>query len=291
MTTCGDLLDECVAELHGWGATTDRITSLTSDIGPTDTTFTVDTVSGTAIGIAPGVVEIGNELLYVTAIDTNSGVCTVAHGFGRGYNGTTAQSHTAGSKIISRPRFPRTWLLKQLNEVLGAVFPDLFATATFTGTVTYPSNTYTLASTPIRVIAADWQDPVGNWHPCRSYTIDVYDGTFRLGGGVLIGRPLRVLYATEPTAFTSETDNFTATGLPASCSDVLTLGAVARVLPSLDISRAQTDRVEQSDRNRVVPPQSGVSAAKFVMAQYQDRLQNEAAALRRRYRTRKVATF
>lgn len=295
MPTCGDLIDEAKAQLHGWGATQDRITPLTANIGPTDTTFQVDFAFGQSVGITPGVVEIDGEQLYVVNVDAATGVCTLANGFGRGYSDTTPTSHTAGASIVSRPKFPRTWLFKQMNEIIGSIYPDLFAVNTYQTVVTYPSNTYVLPNTngpAVGVIDAQWQDPIGNWHKCPAYTIDPYDATFRLGSGPMIGRPLRILYSTEPRMFVAETDDFvTATGLPASCADVLTLGVVAKQVPGLDISRAQLSSVEQSDRSRVVPPNAGVNAAKYLMAEYQDRLENEAQSLRRRYRPRVVRTF
>lgn len=294
MTTAKDLVDECLAQLHGYGATRDRITPLSADIGATDTTFTVDFTFGQAVGITPGVVEIDSEQVYVTSIDSTTGVCTVANGFGRGYSDTTPAAHTAGARVVSRPRWPRIWLLKQLNEVLGGVFPQLFVPNTYQTAVTWPSDTYTLPGangTPMSVVDVQWRDPIGNWQRCRSYAVDPYDGTFRLGGSAMIGRPLRIIYATQPKVFTDESDDFTATGLPATASDVLTLGVVAKLVPSLDISRAQTTSVEQSDRSRVVPPYSGIKTAQYIMAEYQERLHNEAASLRRQYRPRMIRTF
>lgn len=290
--TCGDIIDECSAQLHGWGSTQDRITPLTSDITAEDTTFTVDFAFGQAVGITPGVVEIDGEQLYVVAVDAETKLCTVASGFGRGYGGTTAAAHSAGAKVITRPRFPRIWLLNQLNDIIGAVFPQLFVPNTYTTTVSWPSNSYSLPTnngTPMSVIDAQWQDPIGNWQKCRSYTVDPYDGKMRLGSGPMIGRPLRVLFATQPRTFSAESDVFTTTtGLPASAKDVLTLGVVAKQVPGLDISRAQLSSVEQSDRSRVVPPNAGVNVAKYVMAEFQERLANEAASLRRQYKSRLV---
>jgi hypothetical protein len=178
-----------------------------------------------------------------------------------------------------------------MNDILGSVFPELFAVSTYTATVTYPSNTYSLPTLPARLIDAQWQDPVGNWQRCNAYQLDPYDQTFRLGSGPMIGRPLRVLYATEPTQLSVETDLFSTTGLPASCADLLVLGAVAKQVPALDIARAQTKSAEQSDRSKVVPPFAGVNAAKYIMAEYQERLANEAASLRKRYGARLVRTW
>lgn len=292
MPTAGQLIDECVAQLHGWGSTQDRITPLTTGIGTGDTVLYVDFTFGQSVGVTPGVIEIDSEQLYVVAEDSTLNKLTVANGFGRGYNGTTPAAHSAGARIISRPKFPRIWLFKQLNEIIGAVFPKLFAVNTFTTQVTFPSNQYTLPSTPLFIVDAQWQDPIGNWQKCFSYDIDPFDGTFRLGSGAMIGRPLRIVYATAPTPFATEADDFvTKTGLPASTVDVLTLGVVARSVPGLDISRAQSTSVEQSDRSRVVTPNAGVNAAKFLMAEYEERLKSEAESLRKRYKSRIVRTF
>lgn len=295
MPSCGDLLTEASAQLHGWGSTQDRVTPLSADIGPTDTTFNVAYAFGQAVGIAPGVVEIDSELLYVVSVDQANGTVTLAPGFGRGYKGTTATSHTAGAQVISRPKFPRSGLFKQINEVIEAVFPDLFVVNTYNGSITWPTNRYNLNSTtgtPIDVIQAEWQDPIGNWHPLYSYRINPADGMLELGAGGMIGRPLRVIYTTQPRAFTAETDDLvTRTGLPASAADVLTLGVVAKQIPGLDISRAQLNSVEQSDRSRVVPPQAGVNAAKYIMAEFQERLANEAESLRKQFKPRITRTF
>jgi hypothetical protein len=92
--------------------------------------------------------------------------------------------------------------------------------------------------------------------------------------------------------FTAETDDYAAvTGLPLSAADVLSLGVVARMMPALDISRAQLTSVEQSDRSRVVPPNQGINAGKYLMAEFQQRLANEAQALRMQYPARLKRTF
>lgn len=293
--TAGDIITEASAELHGWGSTQDRVTPLTANLNATDLTFQVDYSFGQSVGIAPGVVEIDSELLYVVNVDQTAGTVTLANGFGRGYRGSTATSHNAGAMVISRPKFPRTYLFKQLNEIIQAVYPELFGVGTYTGSITWPSDRYDLGSTtgtPMEVIQAEWQDPIGNWRPLNAYRIDPADGQFVLGGGGMIGRPFRVLYKTQPRPFTDETqDLVSTTGLTLGSADVLTKGIVAKQAPGLDISRAQLSSVEQSDRSRVVPPSAGVTVAKYIMAEFQDRLANEAASLRKQYKSRIVRTW
>jgi len=288
MTTCADLIDEAISQLHGWGQTQDRVTSLAADlaIGATDQ-FTVTAASGQSVGISAGPVEIDGEQLYVTAVDQTTGVCTLDPGFGRGYGGTTVASHTAGAKVITRPKWARRTVMKQLNETLGGLFPDLFGIETFTGTVTYPLYKYALPAGAQWILTVQWQDPIGNWVAAHSYSLDPYDQSLLLGDGPMIGRPLRVLYAIEPGLFVNESDDYVATtGLPLSTVDLVTIGTVARLVPGIDISRAQLTSVKQSNRNRVIPPNAGMNVGSYLEKKFAQRLANEAKSLRRVYRPR-----
>lgn len=290
MTIAADIIDQASVQLHGYGSNYDRITPLAADIGPTDTTFQVAYAYGQAVGITPGMVEIDDELLYVVTVDPTNGTCTVAY---RGYRGTTPATHIAGTSVISRPKFPRTWLFDQMNNVIGQVYPDLFQVLTYQTTIQWPRNTYTIPGIkPLRIIDCQWQNPLGDWEGINGYKIDPYDQTVRIGSGGMVGRPIRFLYAAPPGKFTLQSDDFVvATGLPDTTQDVLMYGIVARAVGTLDIARAQTTSVEQSDRSRIVPPFAGQNAAKFYEAKFQDRLKNEAAALRKLYRSRLVRTW
>ena len=296
MPTAGQLVDNIVSELHGYGNTADRVTSLAAPIAPGDTTFTVTDASGQAVGLSPGVVEIDSELLYAKTVDQATGIVTLASGFGRGYKGTTAASHATGVPVVSQPKFPRSSILKTINQVIGAVAPDIFSVQTETMTVTYPSNTYTpVVPRGLSVLDVQWQHPIGDWLPIFSYGVDPFDGKLRLGSlpsAIAIGRPLRVVWAGEPTLFSTEADDFvTVTGLPVTCSDVIELGVLARMVPGLDISRAQLTSVEQSDRSRVVPPNAGINVGKYLMSEFMDRLKNESITQRRQYPPRMRRRF
>ncbi len=291
MTTAADLVNLVSEELHGWGISQDRVTGLTNSILSTDFSFTVDAAFGPATGIQPGVVEIDSELLYVSNVDPTSLICTVAPGFGRGYLGTVAAGHTAGAKIVSRPKFPRSQIFAEINNVLGSVFPELFKVTTATLTVTYPVNSYVLPGSAAGVLDVQWQDYVGNWHTVRAYELDMYDHSLKLAGGTPLGRPLRVTYMQEPAQFTTEGDNYTITGLPTSCLDVLTKGAASRMMIGVDVSRAQSSSVEQSARSRVVPPHAGMDAANYLRAEFAERLKSEAIGLRKLYPPRIVRRF
>lgn len=295
MPTAGDLVDEAVSQLHGWGSSQDQVTSLATPMTAGDTQFKVDATFGQSIGITPGMCEIGSEQVYISSADANTGTCQVTP-FGRGYGGTTAVPHAAGVMVVTQPKFPRLSAFKQMNEVLGGLFPDLFAVGTKTGLAfTFPSDTYVVSSDMRWAIDVSWQDVGGtnDWIRVRRWRVDPYDNTLRIGDTCIPrGVPLRVMYAKEPGLLQAESDDFEiTTGLPRSSTDLLTIGAVMRLVPGLDISRAQLSSVEQSDRSRVVPPNAGLTASKYLYGLYQDRLHNESRALRRRYPVRLARSF
>jgi hypothetical protein len=291
MTQAADLVTQVSRLLHGFGSAADRVTTLASSMDADDLTFTVTATSGTAVGISAGVIEIDSEQMYVSGVDNSSNTITLTS-FGRGYNGTTAVAHNAGAKITSRPKFPRSDIFQWLNEAVASLYPTLFAVGRNLTTVAWPTDTYSIPGTlPASIIDCQWQDWLGQWRTVPSYSVDPYDNTLRLGdlyGGMAAGQPLRVLYATQPTQFAAESDDFSVTGLPASCVDVLVMAVVARMIPGLDLSRQQNTSVEQSSRNKDVPANAGLTSSQFFIKFYEDRLAEEAASLRKQYKPRLV---
>lgn len=292
MPTCGNMIDEVVAQLHGWGAVQDRITGLSATIAATDMQFTVDATFGQSVGITPGIVQIDSEQIYITGADPATGICTIA-AFGRGYGGTTAVAHTAGAPVTSRPVFPRFRVFQQINEIIGAVGGQLFATSQATYTANTLSDTYALPDEARNVIDASVQQTgTGDWVRVRRWRRDPFDNALRIGDRLYGGQPIRVVYATDPGTFTGESDDFEdTTGLPLSTLDIFTIGTVARLIPGTDISRVQQTSVEQSDRSRVVPPNAGLTISKYLMGLYADRLTAESRSLRARYPIKIVKGF
>lgn len=284
--TLGNLIDEATSELHGWGSTQDRVTTLAADIGPGDLSLTVTNTFGQSTGTTPGILEIDGEQIYTSSADALTGTCAVT-GFGRGYNGTTAIAHTAGAKVTSRPKFPRIQIQGQMSNVLGGLFPDLFAVGRVAGlAISYPSNAYEVGDDMRWILAVSWQSPwSGNWERVRRWRVDEDDNMLRVGDTRLPqGVPLRVLYAKEPGRFLAETDDFeTVTGLPLSAADLLVKGTVRDMMPGPDISRTQNTSVEQSTRSTVIPPNAGLTVSKYIDGLFQTRLANESRALRRRF--------
>lgn len=292
MPSAGDLVTECVTLMHGGTSSQDRVTALAADVAATDLTFTVTATFGQAVGISPGIVEIDSELLFISGADASSNICTIVP-FGRGFQGSTQQAHKAGSQVTSSPTFPRWTILRAMNETIGGLYPDLFGVETITLISTDTVNTYPLDSEAAWIISAWYPSPLnGDRIPLRRFMKDPFDNALLVGDPVPAGSVITVTYAVEPQPFTGESDDFeNVTGLPVSCSDLLVYGATIRLTPGLDISRAQTASVEQSARSTVVSPNAGMTASKYIMALYQDRLLNEKRSLRKLYPPRIVRSF
>ena len=75
----------------------------------------------------------------------------------------------------------------------------------------------------------------------------------------------------------------TVTGLPSSTLDVITYGAIARLIVGSDAARIPSQSVEADMMDQSKPIGGGTSVARFYLGLYQQRLQQEAAQLRDLY--------
>lgn len=292
MPNCGQLIDETITLLLGSSGDSDQVTTLAGNIGPTDLTFQVTQVRNGAMGLSAGTVEIGTELLFVSAIGTD-GTATVEP-WGRGYKHTTAQSHTAGDKVTSTPTYPRSAVLSALNSAIGRVYPDLFVPKLYRTTTTFPQLTYDVPDDCEWILDARWQLPVGfeYWTAVQRYRLSQGVGdspdtktTVDVADSMVPGQPLEFTYAAQPGLLVNENDDFVATtGLPLSCWDLIKYGAAGGdLVASQELSRLQTSSIEQQNRAGLVGPDSGLTSSRYLEAMYQMRLKEEQAALRRRY--------
>lgn len=284
--TAGDLIEDVLSEMQG-SLDEEQVTQLVGSIGPTDLSFNVSTARGVALGISPGVVEIDQELLYVSTVSGTT--ATVAF---RGFKRTTAASHSDGARVTSQPQFSRAKVLDAINQACQRVYPMVFAVRNYESTTTVPVITYDLPDDAVRVVKAAWQLPDGTkrWVSVDRWKMSQGGGT-QFGDGLNgitvdvadvlpAGRPIQFLYAARPTALAAETDVFTTTtGLPASMRDVIKLGAVVDLLPSQELSRLQQSSVEQQNRSQLVAPSAALTSSRYLEQKFQQRLAEERRAL------------
>ena len=292
MATLTDMINEVSMNLSGYTLQQDRATHITADVAATASTIaapiTLSLASTDSVG--KGVIEIDEELFWVDNYDRVGNTATIAP-YGRAYIGTTLAAHTAGTKVTIAPTFPRFTIKRAINDTISAIGSSIFAANTTTITSNSAVSAFRLPTTGttlnIRNILAIAYQALGSskeWIPIRSYRFDgnANSTAFTSGQTVSIydyipsGRSVQVVYATDPTPFTTNAQEFaTQTGLPESCKDLIILGATYRLLSNLDPARASmvSPQADETDSKR--PYGSSQSLTKQVYALFNQRLNEE----------------
>jgi hypothetical protein len=288
--TFGALIEEIVGNLQGYTAAPDQYTSLSGAIGTTDTTITVDDASVSGRGI----IEIGNELMWVQSVNTNTSTFTVLPK-GRGWKGSTAQTHAQGDTIVVSPNVPRFSVSREINNHIASMYPDVYAVAT---TEFVYNNIlkrgWALPAEAVAILDVRWKNFLGNWERINHWEIehssDLTDfptgKCVLLRYGIPIGRTIQIVYAVQPTALVNETDLFSSTGLSVSAKDLVVLGTMARMVPNLDVSRLSVEAAAASELTATRPQGGAISIAKYFEAKYAQRVQQERTQLNRLYPAR-----
>lgn len=236
-----------------------------------------------------GLVEIDSELIHIGSYDSTTMVATVP-AWGRGQFGTTATAHSIGAKVTVNPRFPRNRVALVINQVISGMCPPLFAVEHDEVTVQTLQWDYALPTGTRNLLRVEWRpydSSSFDWMPVRSAYVKRTSGSPMLHLPDALtghsGSAVRFTVAKNPTALTDEDDLFTASGLPESCIDIVSLGSIPRLITTAELARQQLTSVEVSERSTLVPASSGTAVARFYMQQYEARLESEAMRLRQEY--------
>jgi len=287
MATFGSMTDEVVRKLAGFTLRQDRQTHITAAVSATATTISVKS----AQNISTGIIQIDDELIYVDSYDRASGTLSIPP-YGRGYNGTSAATHQNGARVIISPTFPSVDVKDAINETLLSTFPDLYTTGTHTFSFSTAKSTYPLPDEVETVLGVSYETtgPSKEWLPVRGYRVDPMANTdtfnsrntISLYSGVEPGRTVQVFYTAAPAVMDSNDDDFeTVTGLPASCKDVIILGASARLASFIDPGRLTFGSAESDQQSQIAGRAygAGTNASKYLLALYDKRLAEEARKL------------
>ena len=236
MTTLLDMIDEVSMNLSGYTLQQDRATHITAAVAATASTIaapiTLSLASTDSVG--KGIIEIDEELFWVDNYDRVGNTATIAP-YGRAYIGTTLAAHTEGTKVTIAPTFPRFTIKRAINDTINAIGSSIFAANTTTITSNsavsafrLPTTGTTLNISKILAIAYQALGSSKEWIPIRSYRFDGNANTTAFTSGQTVsiydyipsGRTVQVVYATDPTPFTS---SFFAVNNKALTSNVATL--------------------------------------------------------------------
>jgi hypothetical protein len=291
------MIDEVLINLAGYTFQQDRTTHLTAPVTTTTSSSASPLILslGSTDSVGKGIVEINEELLWVDSFDRVANTATVAP-YGRGYLGTTAATHTADTKVSISPVFPRFSVKRAINDTIRSLGASIFAVKNTSFTFNAARSTYAFNNLDIKnILTVSWEEigPSKEWRPIRRWDFDstadatafgANAQTITLGEAPISGRSVRVVYAADPTPFTSNTDVYTTTtGLPESTRDVVILGAAYRLLTFLDPARASqvSPQADETDSKR--PYGASQSATKQLYALYTQRLNEETQSQQQNY--------
>lgn len=296
-TTLSNIIDEVLINLAGYTFQQDRATHLTSAVTTTTSTSASPLILnlGSTDSVGKGIVEIDEELLWIDSFDRVANTATVSP-YGRGYLGTTPATHAADTKVTISPTFPRFAVKRAINDTIRSLGSAIFAVKTTTFTFNAAVTTYAFTDLNIKnILSITWQStgPSKEWVPIRRWDFDAIADATAFGAGAQTvtlgeyptpGRTVKVVYATDPEAFTSNSQDYvTVTGLPESTRDVVVLGAAYRLLTFLDPARAAqvSPQADETDGKR--PYGASQSATKQLYALYTQRLNEETRAQQANY--------
>jgi hypothetical protein len=288
VTTTSDLIQE--TKRHLQSGAREEMNKLTSDPG-TGTTLAFDFALG---GIATGAVLAAElELIYVWSVTGSQ--ATVQ----RGYLGTTAVAHGAGTLVYVNPKFSDFAIFRALSEEIqsySSPVHGLFRMKAIDITYNTATAGYDLAGITdlIDVYDLRWKGyTTGDWPRIRRWTTSRNMATteFASGQALLLydeagpGRTIRVVYKAKYGALsaTLASDVETATGLHGEAHDIPPLGAAARLVAPREVKRSFTESQPESRAAAEVPPGTSTRAAGLLLQLRNQRLREEAARLSAAY--------
>jgi hypothetical protein len=291
------MIDEVVLNLSGYTFQQDRATYLRTAVTTTTSSSASPLILslGSTENVGKGILEIDEELMWVDSFDRIANTATIAP-YGRGYLGSTAATHSADSKVTISPTFPRNVVKRAINDTIRSLGANIFAVKSTSFTFNAAQSTYAFNDLNIKtILTVAWESigPSKEWIPIRKWDFDsTADATafgsnaqtITLGQAPIPGRSVRIVYATDPVEFTTNSQDYaTQTGLPESTRDVVILGTAYRLLSFLDPARAAqvSPQADETDSKR--PYGASQSATKQLYALYSQRLQEETKSHQKNY--------
>lgn len=286
--TLENLVEGVLSTLYGQTSQQDSFTSLEADISSTDLTFTVDDASSLSVGL----IEVDMEIMRIAKVDVATNLVTL-HPRGRGRRATVAAAHTAGAEVRMQPIIPYSSVVREIRAELSNLYPSIcqVSSVEFTSNATHVA--YELPADARMVLDVRYKDTQGEWERVRVWEVEFSQNTTDFPTGVALRlqvptqSTIRVIYGKPFGVLNELTDTLSAAGIPQSCEDILRIGAVIRLLPSLDIARLSATTASGADAAARQPqPGTGIMVARELRAQHKDRVESEVSVFRQTYPAR-----
>jgi hypothetical protein len=290
MTTIAELINEIDRELLQH-YTQPQLDLPNSSISTAATTITLTSVNS----ISPGsVLDIGFELMYVTAWNENNRVADVI----RGLYGSTATSHATTDLVRINPRISSVAMLDAIRDEIRSWDERVFATEA--GTVSFGSNEHgvdvTLTQDPYRVV---WARPRPNTSNVaykraslvlrRNEDTDVFASGYslHLPPGLVFSETttVDVLYAVpfDTATLATATDLQSTVGLSDSMLEIVKWGSLSRLVAGKGEGRVSPFGGGRADIEGSTPATAALQAAAEYMRMRNEAYHREAFRLLAKY--------
>lgn len=282
--TISSLVDEVLDIAHGYVRQQEAVTSLTASMTDSALTFSV----GKPNLITRGLVEIGDELVYVSSSDTVTQIATIEP-WGRGQSGSVAEAHDSGTRVTISPLYPRQRIRSAIYETLREMFPDVWAVGQATIDVDVTRTNYPAESDAYQILEVEWHVPGPSrmWAPMKRWRENHTPTTLEieLMGPLWPGQATcRYRYMkTPPTQYGVTETDLSTYGYGNEVRDVIIYGTVARLLAASAAARTQIESMEAHGRAQVVQAGDVVAASRYYYTLFRERLAAERAQLMLRY--------
>jgi hypothetical protein len=244
-------------------------------------------------------IAIDLEEMHVIAVSGSSAGSTAT--VIRGYNGSTAASHTAGAIIRVAPQFSDWRISQEINtelKELSGPNVGLYRIRPYEFTFTPATFGYNINATDmidVWRVRFDHPGPEKDWPVFRreDWYVDQDANTTAFPQGIQLvlrkpafpGHTVRVSYkASFGGPLTATTDDIlNVTGLHNEAHDILSLGAALGLVMGRDIKRSFMESQPEPRRSDEVGTSAGQMAMRPIIGRYQDRVASEVTRLQQRY--------
>lgn len=291
MGTLGQIVESVRHSLSGFDANKESVLELTSSVSASAKELPID--DGSAMGGASrGVAEVNMELVRVKSLDATT-PALVLYSFGRGYRGTPAVAHPAGSEVRVNPAWPASSVAAEVNGVLNEVYPRVYGVRYHETAFPARGGAIDLPADATGVVAVYVNDPRRDDEWVRedrwSFQPDSSDvgRALRVGGRYNASDRLRIVYSVRPGLFdlsgSLSQDFETVTGLDSRVQDLVRLGVAARMAPFVDVAKLPFLGAAARGDGELRGPTTGSTVARLLYSMFQARVDQEAAVLNKEH--------
>ena len=297
-TTIGNLVDRVFREYLEPMEDIVSYSYITSDITDSDTSIVYD---GNLFSVeeedaldAGAIIEIGQELMYATALNTVTNTITVT----RGARGTTATAHTTGDIVKIAPAFPRINVFNAVKDQIENLYPTLYAVevqtiASAAGYVALTGDDDSRIVAPIAAVSqyqtlADGSETTVQFRGVAMELIDVPTSVAASGkvvqfSGINNGVNVHCTFKKKFGEVSNEASTLADIGLETEYEPIIMAGVAAQMISGKDIPTYTAEYITEQMQITNYPVNSS-SNIRNSLLQYQQVLINQARKdLRARY--------